>query len=373
MNICIIGGGNMGTLISAEISLSKKHNVRLLASKAHLFSNEIIIDDWNDNTQKRAHIGLITADKQKALENAELILITVPANALAKLVEEIYPYVQKNAIIGMIPGSGGAEFVLSQFRQKGCIIFGLQRVHSIARIVEYGKIVSNQSRKTKLGIAAIPHSSTKEIVDMAEKLFEIPCEFLPGYLNITFTPSNQILHTTRIYSLFKNYGGKGYTKQEYFYKDWNNESSKVLIDCDKELQDICKNLTEFDLSGVKSLLTHYEVNNEKELTHKISTIPAFQNILTPMVKKENGEYIPDKENRYFTADFPYGLCIIKGFADILKVATPHIDKVLKWYEKFANVEYFVENEFKGKDLINTGIPQNFGITTRVEIIKHYGV
>ena len=35
----------------------------------------------------------------------------------------------------------------------------------------------------------------------------------------------------------------------------------------------------------------------------------------------------------------------------IKVKTPNIDKVLKWYEKFADVEYFVNEEYKGKDLI----------------------
>jgi len=372
MNICVIGGGNMGTLISAELSLFQKHNVRLLASKAHLFSNEIIIDDWNDNTQKRAHIDLITADKQKALENAELILITVPANILAKLVKDIYPYVQKNAIIGMIPGSGGAEFVLSKFRQKGCIIFGLQRVHSLGRIKEYGKIVMNKSKKPKIDIAVLPKEKTQEISNLLSDLFQMPCNTLPNYLNVTFTPSNQILHTTRIYNLFNDYyEGKTYNRQSYFYKEWNDASSKILLACDKELHSICESLKEFDLTGVKSLLTHYGVGNYKEMTYKLSHIPAFQISLTPMIKIEDEKYIPDKNNRYFTNDFPYGLCIIKGFADILKVKTPNIDKVLKWYEKFADVEYFVNEEYKGKDLINTGIPQNYGILTKKDIIEFY--
>jgi len=372
MNICVIGGGNMGTLISAELSLAKKNNICLLASKAHLFSTEIIIDDWNDNTQKKAHIDLITADKQKALGNADLILITVPANALLKLAEDIYPYVQKNTIIGMIPGSGGTEFILSKFRQKGCIIFGMQRVHSLGRVKEYGKIVMNKSRKPKIDIAVLPKEKSQETSKLLSNLFQMPCDSLPNFLNITFTPSNQILHTSRLYHLFNDYyEGKTYNRQSYFYKEWDDESSITLLNCDKEVQSICKKLPEFDLSGVKSLLTHYEVKNYKEMTYKLSHIPAFQISLTPMLKIGDGKYIPDKNHRYFTNDFPYGLCIIKGFAEILKIKTPTIDKILKMYEKFASVEYFVNGEFKGKDLIKTGIPQNFGITTHNDVINFY--
>lgn len=213
---------------------------------------------------------------------------------------------------------------------------------------------------------------TQEISNLLSDLFQMPCNTLPNYLNVTFTPSNQILHTTRIYNLFNDYyEGKTYNKQSYFYKEWDDASSKTLLACDKELQKICENLQEFDLTGVKSLLIHYEVNNYREMTYKLSHIPAFQISLTPMIKVGDDEYIPDKNNRYFTNDFPYGLCIIKGFADILKVKTPNIDKVLKWYEKFADVEYFVNEEYKGKDLINTGIPQNYGILTKKDIIEFY--
>ncbi|NLL56401.1 MAG: NAD(P)-binding domain-containing protein [Clostridiales bacterium] len=372
MKICVIGGGNLGTLISAELSLSKKHEISLLATKAHLFSNEIIIDDWNDNTNKTAYVNHITADKQTALKDAELILITVPANVLPKLADQIYPFVQENAIIGMIPGSGGTEFILSKFKEKKCVIFGMQRVHSVVRIKEYGKVVMNKSRKQSIDIAVLPKEKTKKTATLISELFNMPCNTLPNYLNITFTPSNQILHTTRIYNLFYDYfEGKTYPRQSYFYKEWNDKSSKMLIACDEESLNICKELHEFDLSKVKSLLEHYEVTNAKEMTQKLSSIPSFKSITTPMIKVSDGEYIPDKNNRYFTNDFQYGLCIVKGFAKILKVNTPNIDKVLKWYEKFANVEYFIGDEFIGKDLKNTGIPQNYGINTRKDIIEFY--
>lgn len=371
MKICVIGGGNIGTLISAELSLSREHQICLFASKAHLFSNEIIIEDKNDNVNKIAKIDLITSDIEKAIKNSKIILITVPANIIPITIERIYPFLETNTLIGIIPGSGGAEFCLKKVLEKGCTIFGIQRVHSIARFKEYGKIIINQSRKNQLEVAAIPKDRSKSIGKLLESLFNMPCIPLNNYLNVTFTPSNQILHTSRLYCLFKDYEeGTIYREQGYFYKDWNNYSSEILIACDNELQQILKALPEFDLTGVKSLLKHYEVNDIYEMTQKISHIPAFQNIMNPMIEKD-GKYYPDRSSRYFIADFPYGLCIIKGFAEILDILTPNIDMLLKWYEKFANVEYFVGKQFIGKDLANTGIPQNYGIYTRRDIINFY--
>lgn len=371
MKICVIGGGNVGTLISAELSLSGAHDVSLLASRAYMFSNEITIEDWNDNSIKTAHINLITDDKEKALNKAEVILITVPANIVPITVKEIAPYVKPGTLIGVIPGSGGVEFASKILLEKGCILFGLQRVPSITRTKEYGKIVVNQSRKTKLEVAAIPIAYSKKIAELMELLFNIPCEELKNFLSVTLTPSNPILHTTRLYSIFKNYReGTFFENQIYFYKDWNDEASEMLINCDLELQNICKSLIELDMSGVKSLLKHYEVNNKEEMTNKISNIKAFENIFSPLIKTDKG-YIPDFDNRYFTADFPYGLCIIKGIGELVKIATPNIDKVLKWYEKFADKEYFIGNDFIGKDIKETGIPQNYGIDTREALINFY--
>ena len=107
------------------------------------------------------------------------------------------------------------------------------------------------------------------------------------------------------------------------------------------------------------------------MTEKISNIVAFKGIKTPMLKKELG-YIPDFKSRYFLEDFPYGLCIIKGFADILDVNTPVIDNILMWFEQIANVSYYIDNEFVGEDLEKLPLPKNYGLNTVEDIISYYG-
>ncbi len=44
-------------------------------------------------------------------------------------------------------------------------------------------------------------------------------------------------------------------------------------------------------------------------------------------------WIPDFESRYFTADFAYGLKVIRDTADLFGVPTPDIDSVWRWYER----------------------------------------
>ena len=107
------------------------------------------------------------------------------------------------------------------------------------------------------------------------------------------------------------------------------------------------------------------------MTAKISGIKSFQNIEAPMIKTDEG-YLIDKNSRYFKEDFLNGLVIITAFAVISEVNTPHIDMVLKWYEKISNERIFNENnELNYSLLTNIGIPQNYNIKTIKEVEQFY--
>ena len=81
------------------------------------------------------------------------------------------------------------------------------------------------------------------------------CEPLPGYLNLTLTPFNPILHTTRVMTLFKDYvpGKTVYKTVPLFYEEWSDETTELLFKCDAEVHGLCHELNDFDLSEVKSL------------------------------------------------------------------------------------------------------------------------
>lgn len=104
-----------------------------------------------------------------------------------------------------------------------------------------------------------------------------------------------------------------------------------MLGIDSELQKMCKVLTEIDMRGVVSLKTHYESPTVSDLTRKIRSIPSFKGIYAPLIPTQSNEFRIDVNSRFFTEDFPYGLCIIKGFCEICGISTPYIDKVLQWY------------------------------------------
>ena len=105
------------------------------------------------------------------------------------------------------------------------------------------------------------------------EIWGIPCFPLPNYLSVTLTPSNPILHTTRLRTLFADYEeGKVYSRNTLFYGEWDGASSELLIKCDEELQKLIKVMDKLDLSAVRSLKIHYESGTVEAMTKKLCSI-----------------------------------------------------------------------------------------------------
>lgn len=340
MNVTIIGGGNIGTLIAAELA-KKNHRITIYTSKPERWHHEITV--YNGSTEDEplftSRISNYTSDMEEALKDADMVWITHPSFEFSKLNDIMKPFVRKGMIIAVVPGSGGAEFSFNDLIKQGAVLFGLQRVHSIARLEEYGRSVHMLGRKSEVYGAAIPYNMTASVCNIVSEMFDMPCVALKNYLSVTMTPSNPILHTTRLYTMFKNYKKDFfYNRNILFYEEWTHESSEMLIACDDELQKVCEK-SGLDLKAVKSLKVHYESDTVDKMTDKISGIKAFKGLKSPMIEKKGG-WVPDFDSRYFTADFSYGLKILVDIADLYKVEVPNMKKVWNWYVEIAKPENY---------------------------------
>lgn len=339
MNITILGGGNIGTLIAAECA-RKGHSVTLYTSRPGGWSTTLEVYDKNDVFLFSSRIFEVTDDIAHAVDATELILITLPAETFPSLAQELLPLIRNDQQLGFVPGSGGAEFAFCEFIQKGGTLFGFQRVHSIARLKQRGHSVYMLGRKEELQLAAIPQSKAEGMARIMEGLFDMPCKILPNYLVVTLTPSNPILHTARLFSLFKDYRNQPYPRNFLFYEEWDDVASAMLLNCDDELQQLCDCIP-LDLTEVKSLRIHYESNTILEMTKKIASIPAFKNLLSPMIKNEEG-WLPDFSSRYFSTDFAFGLKILLDLCHLFSISAPSMEHLWQWYISVNTPNYRFE-------------------------------
>lgn len=83
---------------------------------------------------------------------------------------------------------------------------------------------------------------------------------------------------------------------------------------------------------------------------------------------DDGTVVPNFKTRYLTEDFPHGLAVMRGIAEICGVETPTMDKVLLWGQPLCGLEYLVDGKIQGKDVVKSGCPQRWGIKTVEELI-----
>ncbi len=340
MKIGIIGGGNMGCVIATKFS--QKHEVTLytnLIDKLPLYKKDMKVYLEDNDSYYQANIKCVTSSLEELCKKSDYIFITFPSFLFEQLCKDILPFLNERHHLFFVPGSGGAELFFKDVLAKGVTISGLQRVHSVARIIDFGELTKETGLRKELYVASIPNSFNKEAVNIVEELYGIKTTSLDNYLNITLINSNPILHTSRLYSIFKDYESvHEYKKLPLFYEEWSNESSELLIKMDNELFHMfdCFEDRGLPIKQIKPLLEHYESTNAIEMTNKIRSINSLKGLTTPSVKLENGNYIPDLSSRYFTADFPDGLDILLAFARTLNLDCPNMHLVTSWYHRITN-------------------------------------
>lgn len=362
----------MGLAITAYIAINKAKAVDVV-----LYSSKRIDSLWlktvESNSLEPATNYKVTFDPKEAFCDADIILVTYPAFLRKKFILENQRFIKSKAMIGFVPGYGGAEYLCVDLINRGVTVFGLQRVPYVARACfENEKVTAGiLSSKKELFICSIPISRTGEVANVIGLLLDIPVVRLKEYLSITLAPSNPLLHITGLYNVFKNHTKSDvFSSQLRFYEEWNDSASELLFQYDHELQEICSHLSPLDMTEVVSLPLYYESPTPQKMTRKLKSIESFKAVMVPL-KRMNDGYIIDLESRMFIEDFPFGVCIIKDFARMLGVKTPVVDSLLNFYYSLSGNRYFDEDGNYTNQINETGIPGNYGLHSLNEIIDFY--
>lgn len=347
MRVTVLGGGNMGSILATKFSQVSDVTLYLNAPYETVseYSKNLIVFNEDFNTHVEGKIKNITEDLCCAIKDAEFIFVTFPSFLFDSLSKELIPLLELGQHLVFVPGSGGAEIVFKDALAKGCTITGLQRVHSVARIIEKGKEVRESGVRDSINCASIPCSFNETAREVLSNLYSLPVNGLDNYLNITLVNSNPILHTSRLYTIFKDYPDvDGYDSLPLFYENWDLESSELLVKMDGELFEMFDVLRDNGIcvNQITSLLLHYDSTNAIEMTHKLNSINSLKGLATPHVVADNGKLLPDLKSRYFTADFPYGLDILLSFAKVLDKEVPNMKQVSNWYHKVMNLDTYFD-------------------------------
>lgn len=338
LTICICGGGSLGS-VCAGVFLSQGIKVNLLTGHPDNWDEHIVVTDAIGKTYS-GKFNIISSKAEDVILGSDIVLLCVPGYLIERTLRNIKPFLRNDVLVGSVVSSTGFFFSAHSLLDRDIKLFGFQRVPFISRYNEYGRTANLLGYKDELKVA-IEGSGKEEIRKLLEKIFLTPVSILNNYFEASLTNSNPILHTGRLYSLWKDYTDETYDSPILFYSDWNDEASEMILSMDDEFMCLVHELG-LSNNAIPSLLDYYESTDMHTLTAKIKSIPAFKNITAPMKQTED-VWVPDFNSRYFTEDFPYGLRYIKELAMQYGVKTSMIDKVYAWgVSKITNGD----NKFK---------------------------
>lgn len=347
--ICICGGGSQGHISAGVIGSRIKSGVNILTRRPVKWDNDFVTIDLVGN-EYVAKLDKISANPKDVIPESDMVIISLPGFAIREELENIKPYLTEGTIVGSLFGGSGFFLQAFDILGKDTPLFALQRVPFTGRVREYGHSATLKGYKPYLKVATYNITNPQTIAKRLEEWYKTPVYNLGHWLEATLSNSNPLLHPCRMMVMFKDWtSAKRYDRIPYMYNtDWDDESSECWVACDNELREIMNKLP-MDTNEVPSILDYYGCSDIQALTKKMQSIEPFKTVTAHMILDENG-YKVDSNVRYFTEDIPYGLILIKSFAEFTNTLTPRIDDVIYWAQKVMGKEYLVNGKLVGKDI-----------------------
>ncbi len=379
--LTVIGGGNGGHVLAGLASA--KVETRLLTRRPKEWQQTIeVFHEDREVPFSKGSLAAISSEPQAVIPGSDLIIICGPVHIYDTILRRIAPYVAAGTHIGLLFGQG-CTHLLSKSLLPVAHFFALQTIPWVCRTIKYGHQTHIRGIKKKVRMAATDSEKAFELIDMLEFLLgRTTVELLSNFTNIVLTPSNQIIHPGRYYGIFHNWDGRTpYAVEDIplLYGDMDQFSSECLQYLDDELQaikhGILDRFPDIDLTSVKPLGQRITddygdlVRDKSTLRTIFASNYAYRSIMTPVRQVDRG-CVPDPTIRLCTDDIPYGLCILKSYAELLEIDTPWIDIIVEWHQQLMEKEYIVNGRLTGRNASECGTPQTYGVATLEEAIVY---
>ena len=199
MKIAILGAGNAGCAVAADLTL-KGHEVTLIKTSHAMHDDnfeymqshkgEMTLNEFGKVST--AYIHRVTRDLEE-LQDAEIVIIYIQTNYHEQLIEKIAPYLQKDQILLINPGYLSTAYVLKYCQDKPIIVAEAQSSFIDGRVMEPGQFkVGFRNVRNPIGI--YPSSRKEEAIEKLDKLQE-RFVYLDSVVEAALHNPNLVVHT----------------------------------------------------------------------------------------------------------------------------------------------------------------------------------
>ncbi len=327
--IRICGGGSLGHVTAGVLAAGLRVNI--LTGSPELWSGGLEINT-PDGEKIYGGIAAVSSSAADVVPQADIVLFCLPGFLIKNKLLEIRDFLSPSAYVGTVFSSTGFFYEALKLLPENQRLWGFQRVPYIARSLKYGHSANLLGYKSELKIAVerASEDEKEEFRALIERLFNCPTKLLGNYLEASISNSNPLLHTARLYEMFRDWRpGLSYPEQYLFYEGWTEEAAEIYIKMDEELSQLISVLP-VSRDFLPGVLDYYESSDALSLSRKLSSIESFRGMKAPMKQIGKGQWIPDIESRYFVEDFGYGLRYIRDLAREYGLDLPTVEKVYNW-------------------------------------------
>lgn len=319
LNYCIIGAGNGGIAMAGYLSMMG-YSVNLYnRTPERLFP--LMKEKTISLTGEVEGFGIlnkVTSDIKEAVEDMDVIMVTIPAMGHSEIAKEMAPYLKDGQIIILNPGrTGGAlevyETLLRERKRNNIVVAEAQTFIYAVRAEESTNAHIYKSKK-EVSLAAIPATKTDHVLELINPVYP------------QFIAAKDILETS-----INNYGAifhpaptllnSGHIERnipfDYYIEGITPSVANVLVKIDKERMEIGKMLQIDTVSASTWLEDSYGARGNN-LYEVIQNTPAYRGLRAP----------GSLETRYIHEDVPYSLVPMESIAILLGIKTPGISSII---------------------------------------------
>ncbi len=316
MNISILGAGNGGTAVAAELSL-RGHNVALIKTSdaMHDQNFKILLENGgvvklieNEKTVT-ARIKHVTRDLSYISES-KVVIIYIQTNYHEALIKRIKPYLRDGQILLINPGYLSTAYVLKHCPDIDLTVCEAQSSFVDCRISEPGIVkIGFRNVRNPLGIYPARHKEkSREILNR----LGYPFVYLPSVIEAALHNPNLIVHTVGgIMSIPRIEKTKG----DYcmYHEVFTPSVWRILEALDKEKMNVmeelgCERIPYVEACKYRNTLD--DTRDAKEVFFWYADMPT----------RAKGPVVVD--SRYISEDVPQGLVLLETLGSKLKVGTP---------------------------------------------------
>lgn len=318
MKIAILGAGNAGCAVGADLSL-KGHQVTLIKTSHamhdenfnYLLENDgkFVINEFGEISE--TNIYKVTRDLEE-ISNNEVVIIYIQTNYHKDLIKRIAKYFKDDQIILINPGYLSSAYIL-EYCDKDIIIAEAQSSFIDGRIMENGYFrVGFRNVRNPIGI--YPTKRKEEAIEKLDKLDE-RFVYLDSIIEAAIHNPNMIVHTVgSVMSIPRiEIAKEDFCMYHEAYTRENIHTWKILEKLDDEKMDVLEKL------GFERLSYENACKYRNSLDDSIDAKEVFLDYAA-MDTRAKGPVKVD--SRYISEDVPEGLVMLESLGKVLDVKTP---------------------------------------------------